>query len=181
MSNKPRTMFDPEKLKFYQKIGGNRDYGIHSQTLEELINKEQTNPKYRDSIELSWLKFCVKGYDEQQESGETNKRGISKYHYHDVLKRYPLLLQKYHHFLLANPDIAKAREMVQEEITLMTNKTANMLITAQKGSSLVVKLTKFVNSLTWFEYKERDNKSSDLDKLLTFVASYEAREKTKKK
>lgn len=176
-----RVMFCPEKLKFYTKQGNHRNYDCHSETLENLLAKEQVNTEYRDSAELAWLKYCVKAQDNIINNGLTNKRGINRYHYHDVIKRFPKLIQAYHHFLLAENDRDKARESTYLLIREQTNKTAQMLGAVQKGAGLVAKMCNFINGLEWFEYKSLNTETSDLDKMLSFVARYEAASKKGKK
>mgnify|MGYP001189245927 CR=1 FL=1 len=169
-----RVMLCPDMLKFYQKVGGHKNYDCHSEELEKKIAETQTNVEYRDSLELSWFKYCVRASDKIEKDGELNARGNKRFYWHDILKEYPQFIQSYHTFLVATPDREKAREMVVEEIRGLTNKVGEMLTTAQKGEELLTKMTTFVNGLTWFEYKNQPNKSTELDKMLSFVARYNA-------
>ena len=172
MSN--RKMLCPDTLKYYTKEGSHRNYECHSEHLEQLIAETQSNVEYRDSLELAWFKYCVRAADDIEKDGELDKKGNKRFYWHSVLKAFPVFIQSYHNFLLANQDREKAREMVVEEMRQLTNKVGEMLTTANVGEQMLSKMTTFINGLTWFEYRNKPLKATELDKMLTYVATYNA-------
>ena len=167
-----RVMFCPEKLKYYIKVNGHRQYDIHSSELEDRLAERQKNLRYRDSLNIRWLKFAVRASDDVKENGDTDGKGSKRYYFHTILKEFPEWVQSYHNLLHSTSDSNKAREMLEQTIQETTNNVSALLNSQQLYPESVSKMTEFTLSLSWFEYQNSPSGSTELDKMMSFLSSY---------
>jgi|TARA_B100000427_G_C15384669_1_gene540510 hypothetical protein len=173
----PRTMFCARHLKYYQMNGKHRDYSSHSKTLEAKLEELNTNSEYRDSLELSWIKYCLRAHEDIQKNGKTDSKKNNRYYYHDVLKSFPQYIRNYHQFIDMGDDIDGAKGKVAQQIKDLTNTVGDILNQRQESPEVVTIISEFTLGLEWFVYKSPNFKASKEDKILSFLARWKVDKK----